>query len=150
MPVGVGFALILTGLFALRGRPVDARQGLLWGLGGFAVFALAPSLGLPPKLPGTQAAALGLRQFWWLATALATAGGLVFLVFLKALTWRIAGIALIVLSHLIGAPHPHEAGGSAPAELAAQFVAASLIASAIFWAVLGGSAGWLYGRLGQH
>lgn len=147
--VAFGFALVLTGLFALRGRPVDARQGLLWGAAGFAVFALAPALGLPPELPGTQAAALGLRQFWWLGTVLATAGGLALVVFQRTPMWRIAGVALLALPHLIGAPHPHEHGGSAPAELAAQFIVASLVTSAIFWAVLGSSAGWLYGRLAR-
>ena len=27
------------------------RQGLFWGFAGFAVFTLAPGLGLPPELP---------------------------------------------------------------------------------------------------
>lgn len=147
--VAFGFALILVGLFALRGRPVDARQGLLWGLAGFAVFSLAPALGLPPELPGSQAAELGLRQLWWLGTIVATGGGLALVVFQKTVVWRIAGLALIALPHLIGAPHPHEHGGTAPAELAAQFVAASLITSAIFWIVLGSSVGWLYARLAR-
>ena len=48
----VGFALLLAGAFAVSGRAVDAREGLLWGLGGFASFALAPAFGLPPELPG--------------------------------------------------------------------------------------------------
>jgi cobalt transporter subunit CbtA len=30
-----GYALVLIGLFALRGEPVGWREGLLWGLGGF-------------------------------------------------------------------------------------------------------------------
>src|SRR5712664_3512022 len=28
----IGFALLLTGAYALRGRPVTWREGLLWGL----------------------------------------------------------------------------------------------------------------------
>jgi len=145
--VAFGFALILAGLFALRGRDVDARQGLLWGLAGFAVFALAPSFGLPPELPGSQAAELGLRQLWWIGTAIATAGGLGLLVFAGGTPRRLLGLALVILPHLVGAPHAHEVGGAAPPELAAQFVSASLMTSAIFWLVLGTSAGWLYGRL---
>ena len=34
------------------------RAGLLWGFAGFAVFTLAPGLGLPPELPAMPAAEL--------------------------------------------------------------------------------------------
>ncbi len=64
---GVGFGLLLAAVFTLRGRPVGWREGVLWGLGGFAVFALAPAVGLPPELPGTAAADLIERQIWWAA-----------------------------------------------------------------------------------
>ena len=37
------------------------RQGLFWGFAGFAVFTLAPGLGLPPELPAMPAADLGAR-----------------------------------------------------------------------------------------
>lgn len=147
--VGTGFALVLVGLFALRNRPTDLRQGLAWGAAGFAVFALAPTLGLPPELPGSPSAELGLRQLWWLATVGATASGLALLVFAKPTWIKVTGVALLVLPHLIGAPHPAEASGPVPAELARQFIAASLAASAVFWLVLGGASGWLYGRLRQ-
>lgn len=49
--VAVGFALMLAGLFTLR-APGQTWQGLLWGLAGYAVFCLAPSLGLPPEAAG--------------------------------------------------------------------------------------------------
>ncbi|MGV8769566.1 CbtA family protein, partial [Pseudomonas aeruginosa] len=55
-------------------------QDLLWGLAGYAVFCLAPSLGLTTELPGTAAADLVQRQYWWIATAAATAVGLALLV----------------------------------------------------------------------
>src|SRR5215475_12826046 len=32
---GVGFALLLVGAYAVSGRKVDAREGLLWGIAGF-------------------------------------------------------------------------------------------------------------------
>src|SRR5919106_1616451 len=54
--VGVGFGLLLVGAFVLvemAGRSIDAFRGLLWGLAGFLVFALVPSVGLPPEVPGT-------------------------------------------------------------------------------------------------
>lgn len=58
--VAVGFALMLAGLYTLR-APTCTAQGLLWGLAGYATFVLAPTLGLPPELPGTAAADLTLR-----------------------------------------------------------------------------------------
>src|SRR3954466_1674507 len=82
----IGFALLLTGIYAIRGRPVTWREGLLWGLAGFLVFTVAPSLGLPPDLPGLPVAELTARQTWWIATAAATAAGLYLLTF-RATAW---------------------------------------------------------------
>src|SRR5438477_6809099 len=62
----VGFALLLAGIYALRGYPVTWYEGLLWGLGGFLVFTAAPGLGLPPELPGVPTAPLVARQIWWI------------------------------------------------------------------------------------
>ena len=144
---GVGFAMLLVAGFALRGGPVDLRAGILWGLGGFAAFTFAPAFGLPPDPPGMAAADLVARQGWWLATAAATAGGLALMVFAGAGVVKALGVAAIVAPHLIGAPHPGAAVATAlPAAVAAEFVAASLVASALFWIVLGGLSGWLYGR----
>lgn len=143
--VAVGFALILAGLFTLR-QPGRTWQGLLWGLGGFATFSLAPSAGLPPELPGTAAADLLLRQYWWVGTAVATAGGLGLLVFGRSWALRVAGLVLLALPHLIGAPHPEVHQSLAPAELQAQFILASLLTNALFWSTLGLAAAWFHGR----
>src|SRR2546423_1709719 len=62
----IGFALLLTGIYAIRGRPVTWREGLRWGLAGFLVFTVAPGLGLPPELPGLPVAELTARQTWWI------------------------------------------------------------------------------------
>ena len=147
---GIGFALMLSAGLALAraaGYPIDAGRGLLWGAAGFAVFALAPAAGLPPELPGMEAAALPARQAWWLLTATATAIGLVLMVFTGRPSFRIAGAIVLALPHLIGPPAAPHAGGAVPAELAASFVAASLSAAALFWLLLGGLSGWLYRRL---
>jgi cobalt transporter subunit CbtA len=145
----IGFALMLAAAFALSGRDVDWREGLLWGLGGYAAFTLAPSLGLPPEVPGMQAADLGQRQAWWLATVVATLIGMGLIFFARAVPAKALGGVLIVLPHLIGAPAHEAVSGPLPAELAAEFVAVSLITTGLFWLVLGGSAGFVYRRLGQ-
>ncbi|HEV2303003.1 MAG TPA: CbtA family protein [Stellaceae bacterium] len=142
---GVGFALVLAGSFALaerHGAAVDFRRGLLWGAAGFLAFALAPALGLPPALPGSEAGNLLARQAWWLGTALATAGGLAALVFARRGLWRIAGVAAILAPHLVGAPQAPSAG------LASAFALLSLAGSALFWLVLGGCGGFFFHRLG--
>ena len=132
----VGFALLLVAAYALRGG-VDWRQGVLWGLGGFAAFILAPGLGLPPELPGAAAAELGARQFWWVATVVLTAGGLATLAFAPRLPFKGVGVVLIALPHIIGAPQPESHGGLAPAELEEAFIYANFVTNAVFWAVLG-------------
>jgi cobalt transporter subunit CbtA len=149
---GFGFALLLNGALLLHGTmtrgtpPLDLATGALWGLAGFACFALAPALGLPPELPGMAAAELLDRQIWWIATALASAGGLALIAFARPVALKGLGVVVLAAPHIVGAPHPHEAG-AVPAELAAQFVAASLVAAAVFWIVLGALSGWLHRRL---
>ena len=142
---GIGFALILTACFALSGRPVNGQTGILWGLAGFGIASLAPSLGLPPEVPGSMAADLVSRQTWWFLCAAATSAGLWAMIFRSGAAWKIGGIALIALPHLIGAPHPDSVGGSVPPEIAAHFVAASLV-TAIFWCAIG----WLSGTFWER
>jgi cobalt transporter subunit CbtA len=146
---GIGFALLLTGAVALarsRGYAIDARRGLIWGAAGFAVFALAPAIGLPPELPGMSAAGLVARQQWWLMTAAATAAGMGMLIFVRPIALRLAGVALILVPHLIGAPAAPHGEAGVPAELAAAFATASLATAAAFWLLLGSISGWLYRR----
>lgn len=144
--MAVGFALMLTGLYALR-KPTGIWQGLAWGLAGYAVFFAAPAIGLPPDLPGTTAAALMLRQYWWLGTALATAGGLG-LIFLQG-RWplRMTGLVLLLIPHLLGAPQPEMAESLAPALLQNQFRWASALSNAVFWMALGMLSALIFNRL---
>ena len=59
---GVGFSLLLIAVSEFAGGIVGWRSGVLWGLAGFAVFTLAPDLGLPPELPAMPAA--GAARSW--------------------------------------------------------------------------------------
>jgi cobalt transporter subunit CbtA len=133
----IGFGMLLTGIFALRGRPVEWREGLLWGLGGFLVFTVAPGLGLPPELPGMPVADLTLRQTWWIGTAAATAAGIGLLAFRREAWAAALGLGLIALPHLIGAPQAAEAHTDVPHALLHSFVVAATLTSLLFWALLG-------------
>ena len=145
----IGFAFLLIGAITLSGREVDWRRGVVWGLAGFAAFFVSPSLGLAPELPGMQAADLGARQVWWAATAVATITGLALIALQDRTALRWAGAGLIVLPHLVGAPHPEIALGGVPAELASQFAAAPLVVTGLFWMALGGLTGFFYNRFEQ-
>jgi cobalt transporter subunit CbtA len=144
---GFGFALLVNAGLALRqaaGQRLDLTTGLLWGLAGFAAFALAPALGLPPELPGMPAAELLHRQVWWLATALATLAGIALIALPRRVGLALLGAVLILLPHAIGAPHPAgDEVSRVPPGLAASFVTASLATAAVFWATLGALSGWL-------
>ncbi len=144
---GFGFALLLIAAVALSGRDVDSRRGLLWGLAGFAVFAAAPALGLPPELPGVDAGPVQPRQVWWLATAAATALGLGLMVFVRRWGAKAAAVVIVVLPHVIGFDL-QVAPSLVPEDLIRSFVIASLISTAIFWIVLGGVSGFFYRKLG--
>jgi len=110
----------------------------------------APALGLPPEIPGSAAAALADRQRWWAFAAAATAGGLGLLLLSGRRAAQIGRPVLIALPHLVGAPHPGAFVSTAPAELAGHFAAASLVVSALFWALLGSLSGGFHERLAQR
>ncbi|SMF91938.1 cobalt transporter subunit CbtA [Azospirillum oryzae] len=144
---GVAYALLLGAAILLAGRPVDARRGLVWGMGGFVAVSLAPAFGLPPELPGMAGAELELRQLWWLSAAAGAGVGMAALAFARNRLVIAAAILAAALPHLIGAPHPESAEGAVPPELAAHFVTASLGGAALFWAILGATCGWLMSGL---
>jgi len=143
---GVGFALLLVAGYVIYGGRVDGRLGVIWGAAGFAVVALAPGLGLPPELPGLMAADLDGRQAWWFGAAFCTGLGIWLMVFRRERLFHILGILVLILPHMVGAPHPDDVGGDVPPELAAHFAAASLVTAAVFWAMLGWLSGTLFER----
>jgi cobalt transporter subunit CbtA len=145
----IGFALLLTGIYAIRGRQVTWREGLLWGLAGFVVFTAAPGLGLPPELPGMPVAELTARQTWWVATAAATAVGLCLLAFRSAAWAALLGLALIALPHLIGAPLAPESPSEVPAALSHRFIVVVTLTSLLFWALLGVATSIAFDRISQ-
>ncbi len=143
--VAVGFALMLAGLYTLR-TPTRTAQGLLWGLAGYATFVLAPTLGLPPELPGTAAADLAQRQIWWIGTAASTAAGIALIVFGRNWLLKVLGVAILAVPHVIGAPQPQVHSMLAPEALEAQFKIASQLTNVAFWLALGLISAWLFRR----
>lgn len=145
--VYVGYGLMLAAGFAyakMRGHTITARTGLLWGLAGFAALHLMPSFGLPIEMPGSAAADLNARQFWWFGTAVATA----------LAAWMIGygtnamhyGLAIVALAgpHIIGAPQPDGFYGPTPPELASLYASRALVTAMIGWSVLGVLAGYFW------
>jgi cobalt transporter subunit CbtA len=144
--MAVGYALLLAAVLTLRGKGSNWRQGLLWGAAGYAVFFVAPSLGLPPELPGTQAAPVVARQAWWLCAAAGTAAALALLVWSRHWSLKVLAVVLLAAPHLVGAPQPAVHGGVAPPELARSFIVASALANAAFWLALGALTGYFHHR----
>jgi len=143
---GIGFALVLVAVSEFAGGIGNWRQGVFWGLAGFAIFTLAPGLGLPPELPAMPAADLMQRQIWWWATVVATAIGLGLIAFRKTLPLTILGVLLIVAPHIVGAPQPASFETPIPEGLHHQFVVAVTVTNLVFWLVLGAAVGVVRGR----
>jgi cobalt transporter subunit CbtA len=157
----VGFALalmvVMVASSSLKNNAVTRfnwRHGLLWGISGYTVFWLAPALGLPPEIPLAATADLEARQIWWLFTVVSTAAGLAGLAFGKS-PWRWAAPLMLLVPHLVGAPHAPGAmfADQPPAaaaqleQLAQQFIAATAIANIAFWLALGLTSAWAVRRI---
>jgi cobalt transporter subunit CbtA len=144
---GYGMLLLAAMSFAAqRGARIDARTGLIWGVAGFLAVQFAPAFSLPPELPGSAAAEVSLRQFWWYATVAATAAGLALIAFGQGWIAIAAAAALILTPHIIGTPEIRDYLGPVPPELAGLFAARALGVGLIAWATLGALAGWLWSR----
>jgi cobalt transporter subunit CbtA len=143
---GIGFALLLIAVSELAGGIIGWRQGVMWGLAAFAVFTLAPGLGLPPELPAMPTAELGPRQLWWLGTVAASASGLALIVYGRSVFAIGAGVALLLAPHLIGAPQPVSYESPIPEGLHHSFVVAVVLTTLVFWVLLGGLAGYFRER----
>lgn len=147
---GIGYALLLgAAMLGLRREPTP-QSGLALGIAGFVCVSLAPAVGLPPELPGMGAAALELRQLWWLMAAIGTALGLYMIAMRRTAPAIAAGLVLIVAPHVAGAPLVAEPDSRLPAAYAAQFAARSLAIGFVFWAVIGLSYGWAWNLFGHR
>jgi cobalt transporter subunit CbtA len=145
--LAIAFALLLGSAMSLR-RSSGWRAGIIWGIAGYVVFFVAPALGLPPELPGTDAAPLSDRQLWWVGTASCTAAGLWLAVFAAKPLVRVFGLLLLCAPHVIGAPQPHIDDGVNIDDLAQAFIRATYLANAALWLSLGAFVG-VFGSTGK-
>jgi cobalt transporter subunit CbtA len=134
---GIAFSLLLVVGLTCGDAKIDQRKGMLLAMAGFAAFTLAPVFGLPPELPAMPTVNLQDRQIWWALTVSCTLGSLYCLFWAKADALKIIGLALLILPHVWGAPHPGSDVSQVPATLAAHFAATSIVISAIFWGLIG-------------
>ncbi|MBL8575997.1 MAG: CbtA family protein [Mesorhizobium sp.] len=142
----IGFSLLLVVASEFAGGVAGWRQGLLWGLAGFAAFVIAPSLGLPPNMPAMPVADTLSRQIWWAATAAATGAGLALIILRSSAPLAVLGLLLIIAPHIWGAPQPASYDTSVPEGLHQQFIVAVTLTNLVFWAVLGATIGALRKR----
>jgi cobalt transporter subunit CbtA len=134
---GAGFAAILVGISFVTAIPITAGNGFVWGICGFLAFSLAPSVGLPPELPGMPAAEFNQRTLWWIMTVVCTAIGL-WMMLAKRVPWAVVvGLGIALLPHVIGAPQPASQETAVSGGLAQQFVANALGLRAVFWIITG-------------
>jgi cobalt transporter subunit CbtA len=143
--LAIAFALLLGSAMSLR-QSSGWRVGLVWGIAGYVVFFVAPALGLPPELPGTDAAPLSDRQLWWVGTAGCTAVGLWLVASAGKPLVRVFGLVLLCAPHVLGAPQAPIDDGANSGDLAKEFVRATYLANAAMWLSLGALVG-IFGGL---
>lgn len=154
---GIGFSVVLLALMSqlqIKGvTTLTVAKGLAWGTAGFIAFFAAPGIGLPPEIPGVQAAALEHRQWWWLFTVAASGAGLYVLAFAPN-RMKLLGAGLIAMPYIVGAPHiagpefvhPDANAVATLTGLHHQFIIASSLANLVFWLALGALSAWVLNR----
>ncbi|MDA0241563.1 MAG: CbtA family protein, partial [Proteobacteria bacterium] len=102
-------------------------------------------------LPGMAGEAdLIARQTWAISTTLVTILGLAMIGLARHWGFKIAGAVAIALPHIVGLQGRVHVEHAVPADLVAEFVVATLVITALFWALLGGLTSYFSGRYAQE
>jgi cobalt transporter subunit CbtA len=144
----MGLSIVMLSLMSLlqqqRITTLSFSKGFAWGLAGFLAFFIAPGIGLPPEIPGVQAALVEHRQAWWLLTVVCASFGIGVLAF-ASFKYKILGVLTLLLPYVIRAPHisgpefshPDPAAVEQLIHLHERFIIISGVCNFIFWIVLG-------------
>ena len=152
---GAGFALVLAAAALLAGVEFPAGRsavirGVLLGAAGWFCVQLAPSLGLPPAVPGFPHADLDARQGWWMITVAASAAGIWLIAMRPEWPAKVLGVAIVLAPHVWGAPVPSDLSSDVPAYIASAYAVASLATTLFFWLLLGGLLGHFLSRVPEE
>ncbi len=154
---GIGFSAILLALMSQLQSVGVARlnvvKGVVWGVAGFVAFFVAPGLGLPPEIPGVNAAPVEHRQLWWVL-AVACVGIGILVIAYAPLKLKAAGIIAIAIPYVVNAPHQtgpafshtDPAAVETLTALHQKFILASGASNLIFWLALGVISAWVLNR----
>lgn len=154
---GIGFSAILLALMSQLQSVGVARlnivKGLVWGVAGFIAFFVAPGIGLPPEIPGVNAAPVEHRQLWWLL-AVSCVGIGILLIAYAPLKIKAAGLIAIAIPYVVHIPHhsgpafshPDPAAVETLTALHQKFIVASGASNLIFWVALGVISAWVLNR----
>lgn len=145
---GIGFAALMLSLMSQmqihKGKHPYVYQGIIWGISGFLAFFVAPGIGLPPEIPGIEAAAVEFRQLWWVAAVIGVGAGLLIIGY-APLKYKVLGVLSILSPYLMPIPHHDGPAFLHPDPLAVeqltalhqQFILTSGATNFVFWLVLG-------------
>ncbi len=154
---GIGFSAILLALMSQLQSVGVARlnivKGVVWGVAGFLAFFVAPGIGLPPEIPGVNAAPVEHRQLWWVL-AVACVGIGILVIAYAPLKLKAAGIIAIAIPYVVYIPHqsgpafshPDPAAVETLTALHQKFILASGASNLIFWLALGVISAWVLNR----
>jgi cobalt transporter subunit CbtA len=134
---GAGFAILMVGVSMLSNMPITKQNGLIWGMCGFIAASLAPSIGLPPELPGMPAIDLHTRQIWWIAAIMFTGAAIFLWIKAKDYWWNLAAVIIALTPQFFAPVNIAKTEGNLPASLAAEFATSSLAANLVMWLAIG-------------
>ncbi len=142
--VCIGFSSLLLSFMSIAQnfgskKNLSYIDGLLWGGCAFLAVFVAPSIMLPPELPGMKAEELSFRQLWWFFFVLA-AVSLMAIVFFAPLKFK--GLSLLVaVPYMVFPGHSIETAvgsdASALNDLYRQFLLASSFVNFVSWIATG-------------
>ena len=152
--IGIAYALFMISLMALHNLKANKPKltmatGAAWGIASMFIFFAAPAMfGLHPEVPGTEAATLENRQGWWSLCVALTAAGIAILYY-APIKFKLGGLILAALPHMIGAPMPEQHGFAntdpqaieALTQLTGQFYLLTAVGMGIFFVLLGALSG---------